>query len=490
MPKGHCVQHPETRFLSALTLALTLSCLCACAVGPDYKRPPIDATRSSSEPDAYKEQGDWLPSEPADAIEQQPWWRIFNDPVLDGLEQQIEVSNQNLKAAQDAYRQASALVQQARAGFWPSIGVSAGREREHGEGVVSSPLTQTLNTLEGSASWQIDLWGQIRRTVESDLATAQSGAAEIAAVRLSAQASLAIDYFDLRGQDRLRSLLDEAVSDEQRSLEIAQHRYEFGVAARADVVSAQTQLLSSQAQQVNAAIARAQYEHAIAVLLGKQPAAFSLSVAALRTDVPSVPAGVPSRLLERRPDVAQAERRMAAANAQIGVAVSAYFPSLTLSGADTYEAAGPLSQLFAASNRVWAVGPALAQTLFDGGLRRAQVAQARAAYDVSVDNYRQTALVGFQQVEDDLVMLRVLEHQATLEAATVAAAKEAERLTLNQYKAGTVPYTSVITAQTTRLASEQTELTVLLDRLGASVSLIQAIGGGWSAEQLPAAAAH
>jgi NodT family efflux transporter outer membrane factor (OMF) lipoprotein len=250
------------------------------------------------------------------------------------------------------------------------------------------------------------------------------------------------------------------------------------------VVTAQTQLLTSQAQQVNAAIARAQYEHAIAVLIGQQPAAFSIPAMPLGTVVPTTPTGLPSTLLERRPDVAQAERKVAAANAQIGVATAAFFPTLTLSGSGGYSSAGALSKLISAPNRVWGLGPTLAETLFDAGARRAELAQARAAYDVTLDNYRQTVLSSFQQVEDNLVALRVLEQQAGIETATVAAAREAERLTLNQYRAGTVPYTSVITAQTTTLSSEQIELTVLLDRLNASVSLIEALGGGWSATQL------
>jgi NodT family efflux transporter outer membrane factor (OMF) lipoprotein len=449
--------------------------LSGCAVGPDYKRPAFDTTAT------YKEQRDWKPSEPEDTLSRGPWWHIFNDPVLDGLEQQIEVSNQNLKAAEDAYRQARGLVDQARAGFWPTIGASATRERTQLE-----PGAPTVNAYSAalSANWPLDIWGQTRRTVESDVDAAQASAAAVAAARLLAQATVAIDYFDLRAQDSLKTLLDDTVVDEQRSLEITQNRYSFGVAAKADVVTAQTQLLSSQAQQVNAAIARAQFEHAIAVLIGQQPAGFSLPATPLRGDVPTTPTGLPSTLLERRPDIAQAERKMASANAQIGVARAAYFPTLTLSGSDTYTAAGALSQLFMASNRIWAVGPELADTLFDAGARRAQVAQARAAYDVSVDDYRQAVLTSFQQVEDNLVTLRVLEQQASIEDATVTAAKEAERLTLNQYRAGTVPYTSVITAQTTTLLSEQTALTVLLDRLTASVSLIEALGGGWTADQL------
>jgi NodT family efflux transporter outer membrane factor (OMF) lipoprotein len=300
---------------------------------------------------------------------------------------------------------------------------------------------------------------------------------------LSAQGALATDYFQLRAQDQLQRILDDIVVAEQQSLKIAESRYRFGVAAKADVVSAQTQLLNSQAQQINAKIQRGILEHALAVLIGKTPASFSLAPSPIRTDVPTVPAGIPSTLLERRPDVAEAERKMAASNAQIGVAKAAYFPSLTLSGSDQYSN-GTFSRLLSASNRVWSVGPQLAETLFDGGLRHAQVAQARAAYDASTAAYRQTVLSGFEQVEDELVTLRVLEQQAVVEDAAVAAAKEAERLTLNQYKAGTVPYSSVITAQTTRLSSEETALTVLSTRLQASVALIEALGGGWTAAQL------
>jgi NodT family efflux transporter outer membrane factor (OMF) lipoprotein len=446
-----------------------------CAVGPDYHRPTVDTVA------AYKEQGDWKPSEPDDVLSHGDWWRIFNDPVLDGLERQIEVSNQTLKAAEDAYRQATGLVDQARGALWPSIGVSAAHERGQLQG--GGPTT-TTNSLTGTASWQLDLWGQIRRTVESDLATAQASEAGVAAARLLAQATLAIDYFDLRAQDSLEAIYADTVSAEQRSLQITQSRYSFGVAAKADVVTAQTQLLSSQAQQVNAAIARAQYEHAISVLIGKQPGAFSLPAMPLGAVVPTTPTGLPSTLLERRPDVAQAERRMAAANAQIGVAKAAFFPNLTLAASGGYSSVGSLSQLIGAPNRVWGLGPTLAETLFEGGARRAALAQARAGYDIAIDNYRQTVLTSFQQVEDNLVALRVLAQQAGIETETVAAAREAERLTLNQYRAGTVPYTSVITAQTITLSSEQTELTVLLGRLSASVSLIEALGGGWNAATL------
>jgi NodT family efflux transporter outer membrane factor (OMF) lipoprotein len=334
-----------------------------------------------------------------------------------------------------------------------------------------------------NANWTLDIWGQIRRTVESDRASAQASAAALAAAQLSAQGTLATDYFELRAQDQLQRLLDDTVVAEQLSLKLTESRYRFGVAAKADVVSAEAQLLSSQAQQINAKIQRALLEHAIAVLIGQQPADFSLSPTSMRMDVPTVPPGVPSALLERRPDVAEAERKVAAANAQIGVATAAYFPSLTLSGSDTY-ANSTLHKLISLPNRAWSFGPSLVETVFDGGLRRAEVAQARAAHEASVATYRQTVLSGFQQVEDEIATLRILEQQAVVEEEAVKAAREAEALTLNQYKAGTVPYSSVITAQTTRLSAEETALTVLSSRLQASVALIEALGGGWSSSQL------
>ncbi|HEY3658779.1 MAG TPA: efflux transporter outer membrane subunit [Steroidobacteraceae bacterium] len=445
----------------------------ACAVGPDYQRPKFETTEN------YKEQAEWKPSEPNDVLSRGPWWNIFGDDELSALEAKIEISNENVKAAAAAFDQARALVAQARAGFWPTVSAGVGAQR----GAIGAVPSRTTVDASVSGNWTLDIWGQIRRTVESDRASAQASAAALAAATLSAQGELAIDYFLLRAQDQLQRILDDIVVAEQQSLKIAESRYRFGVAAKADVVSAQTQLLNSQAQQISAKIQRGILEHAIAVLIGQTPASFSLTPSAMRAGVPTVPAGVPSTLLERRPDVAEAERRMAAANAQIGVAKAAFFPSLTLSGSDQYSNS-TFSRLVSASSRVWAVGPQLAETLIDGGLRRAQVAQARAAYQASVASYRQTVLSGFEQVEDQIVTLRVLEQQAVVEDAAVAAAIEAERLTLNQYKAGTVPYSSVITAQTTRLASEETALTVLSNRLQASVALIEALGGGWTAAQL------
>lgn len=461
-----CSRRRASRWLYAAAATLSMA---ACAVGPDYQRPPFPTT------DSYKELGDWKPSEPRDALSRGEWWTIFQDDALNELESRLNISNENIKAAAANFDQARALVAQAKAGFWPTLSGNFSATREKNE--PGTPV-RTQYAAQAAAGWDLDVWGSVRRTVESDRASAASSAALLAAAQLSAQAELATDYFELRAQDQLQKLLDDTVVAETLSLKITQSRYRFGVAARADVVSAETQLLASQAQQVNAKIQRGILEHAIAVLMGQQPSTLTVPRSAMRTDVPTIPPGVPSTLLERRPDVASAERKMAAANAQIGVATAAYFPSLTLS-ASTTTASDTLRQLAKSSTTLWSVGPELAQTIFDGGLRRAQVAQAKAAYQSSVASYRQTVLAGFEQVEDDIITLRVLEEQAVIEDKTVKAAREAEALTLNQYKAGTVPYSSVINAQTTRLSAEQNELQVLSSRLQASIALIEALGGGW-----------
>jgi len=460
--------HRTARSGAGLALMLASALLAACAVGPDYRPPTVGTTP------VFKELGNWQPSEPLDALQRGPWWQIFKDPVLDQLEQQVVVSNQTVKAAAAAYEQALALVAQSRAGYWPSEAVTAGKER----GQTGAAPIHSSDLAGATASWEMDIWGQIRRGAEGSSANARASAAALGAAQLSSQAALATAYFQLRAQDALRRLLDDTVAGEEQSLKIAQNRYAAGVAAKADVVTAQTQLLGSQAQQLNSGIQRAQLEHAIAVLTGQVPAAFALVLAPMPAAVPTVSAGIPATLLERRPDVAEAERKVAAANAQIGVARAAYFPSLTLSGSDNYSG-GPLSRLINVPNRVWSFGPALAASLFDGGLRRAQSRQAWAGYNASVANYRQSVLSAFQQVEDNLVAMRILEQQAVVEEQAVKAAHEAEALILNQYKAGTVPYSSVIAAQTTTFASEQAALSVLQERLSTSIAMIVAVGGGW-----------
>ena len=473
------------RWLATGTL---IAALAACTVGPDYHRPPVET------PAAYKEVDGWKPSTPQDAIARGPWWSVYNDPVLDKLVPQVVVSNQNLKAAEAAFRNATALVQEARANYFPIITGTAsgqrsgqgGRSSVSGGRSFSGARTLTEYDLSADASWTLDVWGRIRRTVESQEADAQASAADLASAQLSAQATLASDYLALRIDDQLKKLLEDTAEAYARSLQITRNKYASGVAARSDVVQAQAQLESTQAQAIAVGVQRAQLEHAIAVLIGKPPADFSIAPAPFTLAAPLIPPGVPSALLERRPDIAAAERLVAAANAQIGVAVAAYYPDITLSA--SYGFAGTaLSSLVQASNAVWSFGPQIAATLFDGGLRSAQVAAATATYDQSVANYRQTVLTGFQQVEDNLAALRILAQQADVQAVAVRDSEEAARLVLNQYQAGTVDYTSVITAQAAALASEETALSVLNSRLSASVALIEALGGGWDASDLPSA---
>ena len=453
---------------------------CACTVGPDYRRPDADV------PTAFKElpPDGWKPGQPQELSDRGAWWSIYEDPVLDNLERQIDISNQTLKISEAAYRQSVAVLSAARATFFPDLSLGAAATRARTITSLGSPVTQNDFSIGPSASWEPDLWGRVRRTVESDAANAQASAADLASARLSAQSQLAQNYFELRIADELKRLLDATVAAYQRTLDITRNRYSVGVAAKSDVVTAQTQLENTVAAEINVEAQRAPLEHAIAVLIGKTPAEFSLAPAPLSGSVPAIPYGVPSTLLERRPDIAAAERQLAAANAQIGVAISAYFPTLTLSASAGYESS-TLSKLLDASNRIWSVGPQLAVTLFDAGAHSAQVANARAAYDGTVANYRQSVLIGIQQVEDNLATLRVLAHQAEVQNRAVELARQAEQLTVNSYKAGVVDYTSVVQAQAIALSSEQSALTIRQSRLTASVSLIEALGGGWSASQLP-----
>ncbi len=449
--------------------------LAACEVGPDYVPPPVTV------PQAYKESGNWLPAQPNDAIDRGAWWSLYNDPILDNLEKQIDISNQNLKAAEASWRQTRAVVEEARSGLFPTLALSGAGTR-NGGGSVKTGVANTFD-LSAGASWVPDLWGRIRRTVEGDIASAQASEADLALARLSAQAELATDYFTMRAQDDLKHLLDVTVANDKKALQIVKNQYEAGVAAKADVLSSQTQLESVQAQDINVGVQRAQMEHAIAVLTGRPPAELSLTEAPLAKNVPVVPTGLPSTLLERRPDIASAERQMASANAQIGVAVAAWYPDLTL--AASYGFAGPvLGSLVQAPNSLWSLGPSITETFFNGGAREAQIEAANAAYDQSVATYRQSVLTGFQQVEDELSALRILQQQAQVEEQVVADAHKAEQLVLNQYKAGTVPFSSVLTAETASLTNEQSALTVRQNRFVASVALIEALGGGWSVSQL------
>jgi len=464
---------------------IALLLLAGCTVGPDYQRP--DAPTGAG----FKEVADapqgWKLGTPDDGIPKGAWWSIYRDPALDGLEAQVALSNQNIKSFEAQYRAAEAIVDEARSQEYPTAGVSAGvtRSRSTTSSTSTGSGARTQYTAEGTATWDLDLWGRIRRQVESDRAGAQVSAADLANATLSAQETLANDYFQLRGQDALTQLLADTVKADQEALRITQNQYDAGTAAPSDVATAQTQLAGAQAQLIAAGVTRQQFEHAIAVLTGVPPSALTLPPGTLATDVPVAPPGLPSALLERRPDIAAAERTMAEENALIGVAVAAYYPDISLSADYGFEG-NPIGKLFRAANRIWSLGASASETLFDGGERSAEIRQAQATYDSSVATYRQTVLTAFQQVEDELSDLRILQQQAAAEAEAVRAGQHALDIALNEYRAGTVDYTTVVTAQTALLSNQQAALTVQQNRLVASSTLVAALGGGWTSEDLVA----
>ena len=475
----------------AIAMAVAASVmLTGCSVGPDYVRP------SAAVPARFKEAAPgWKVAEPSDQADRGDWWVVYNDDTLSGLETKVNVSNQTIAGYEAAYRDAQSLVAQARAAYFPTVGLSAAATRS-GSGrssIVSSSSGGSVNTgnistsysLQGDVSWEIDVWGKVRREVASEKAGQQAAAADVANARLSAQATLAQDYFQLRALDATQKLLDDTVVAYQKSLELTKNRYAQGVAARSDVLQAQTQLQSAQSSAVNNGIARAQYEHAIAVLVGEPASTFTLPVMPLTAQPPEPPVQLPTALLERRPDIAAAERRAAAANEQIGVAIAAYFPTLSLSATGGFQST-LLSDLLTAPSRVWTLGPQLAGTLFDGGVRGAQTDAARATYDQQVANYRQTVLTAFQDVEDNLVSLRVLEQQIVIQQAAVDSARQALEIVTNQYKAGTSTYLDVITSQTAAYQTEQTLANISGQRMVSSVGLIKALGGGWDVAQMNA----
>lgn len=460
-----------SKFRSITGLCGVLLALQACSVGPDYARP------ATTLPAAFKEApAGWKLAEPGQAGDKGPWWAVYQDPLLDELVAQVAVNNQSLKAYEAAYRQAQAVVREARAGLLPTVTTSPGVTR-----ASASSVTATTQTVEVGASWDVDLWGKVRRQVESDQASAEASAAELADLTLSAQAELVIDYLQLRYQDSLSRLLDDTVKAYERSLSITQNQYAAGVAARSDVITAQTQLASTRASAIAAGELRAQYEHAIALLIGKAPADLAIAPGVLAGNVPDMPAAVPSALLERRPDIAQAERLMQQQNALIGVAFATYYPSVSLSATAGYSGASPL---FSATNLLWSLAASGSETLFDGGTRSATVDAARAGYDQSVANYRQAVLTAFGDVEDELSNLRILERQAAAQADAVRLAHQAVAISLNEYAAGTTTYTTVVTAQATALTNDQTALEIHQNRLVASANLIKALGGDWSVGQL------
>ena len=493
-----------------------------CAVGPNYRRPAVPV------PSAYKEADGWKPASPADAIDRGQWWELFNDPVLNDLEAQAAAASPTLAQAVANYEQARQFARADRATLFPTLSVSGSAQRAHsgaGRSSVLSPVASSTgssnttgssggsgstgsgstttsgtgsavavgssntinNNFSASAglSWAPDFWGRARRQTESDVAAAQASAADLANARLSIQATVAQTYFQLRIADERVRLRQIAVDAYSRTLQIAQNKYGVGVVARSDVISAQAQLDTARAQLIDAGIQRAQLEHALAALIGRPPGGFTIAAEPeLKVSLPTVPAQLPSELLERRPDIATAERNVAAANARVGVQTAAYFPQITLS-ADGGFASSAIDTLFRVPNRFWSIGANLGETLFDFGRRGAEVAAARAAYDAEVAVYRGTVLRAFQQVEDDLVGLRLLTSEAQVQENAVNEAAEAARIAMNEYRAGTVDFTTVANAQVIETNNRQTALTVLQNRVTTSVALIEALGGGWRATELP-----
>jgi NodT family efflux transporter outer membrane factor (OMF) lipoprotein len=457
-------------------ISLLVLLLAGCAVGPDYLRPDVTT------PAAYKEAGDWKPAEPKDLSPRGSWWEIYGDAELNMLVAQVAISNQNVLAAAAQYRQTQAALGLAQAAYFPTL--AAGLADSRGTSATTTGVTTEAAPIRNTArvslnaSWEADVWGQVRRNVEASDATAQASDADLRAALLSAQATLVQTYVQLRATEAQQRLLEQTTVAYERSLQITSNRYEAGVAGRVDVAQAETQLKSTQAQLIDLGVQRAQLEHAIAVLIGSAPADFQLKPVAELPSLPTVPVAMPSALLERRPDIAAAERRMAAANALIGVAQAAFFPALNFSATGGYQNSG-FSHLLSLPNRFWSIGPALALTLFDAGARSAQKESAIAGYDKSVASYRQTVLTAFQEVEDNLAALRQLKAEAEMQRLATQSAAEALTLTENQYQAGTVSYLNVVTAQATALGAQRSSLDITSRQLLANVALIKALGGLW-----------
>ena len=467
-----------TRLLACSFLTTWLS---GCTVGPDYVRPP------TAIPDNFKEIKGWKQAHPRDHVLPGKWWEVFKDARLNTLEEQVAAANQSIAQAEAQYRQAQHLVQSARSAYFPTANITATANRfraASGQNIAVRGVNNLFG-FAGAMAWEPDLWGSIRRQVEVNSGNAQASAATLQALRLSTQATLAGNYFQLRALDAQKALFDETVAAYQKTLDITKNRYAVGIIAKTDVVQAETQLESARAQAIALGVQRAALEHAIAVLIGKTPAELSISVAPLEATPPPIPVSLPSELLERRPDIASAERKIAAANAQIGVAKAAFFPTLNLAASNGYQS-NTLSTAFAAAGRYWALGPAgAALTVLDGGAKQAQYKQAIDGFDASVAFYKQTVLTGFQEVEDNLAALRILEEQAHVQDKAVEAARQALTMTTNQYKAGTISFLNVMTAQTAALSNQQTAVQILGDRLAASVQLVKALGGGWNVAMLP-----
>ncbi len=465
-------------------IAIAALQLTGCVVGPKYHPPAVQA------PPAYKEVGDWKPAQPNDQNLGGTWWMIFQDPQLDDLERQVNVSNQNLKAAEAQYRQARAVLRYYRADYYPTMtaGPSATRTRTSAHrpppNSIFNGITYNDFVLPFDVSYQADVWGRVRRNVESYREQAQASAADLATVNLSMHADLAVDYFQARSLDAEEQLLNSTVKQYEQALELNESRFQGGIASEVEVQQAKTILQTTQAEAIDVGVLRAQYEHAVAILIGKPPAEFSLPPLPLTAPPPHVPISVPSKLLERRPDIAAAERRVAAANAQIGVAKSAYYPTISLGASGGFESSA-ITTLINGPSGLWSVGLSAIGTVFDVGRRRALTDEARAAYDTQVAVYREDVLTGFQQVEDNLAAVRILENEAKVQDEAVASAQRSLDLSITRYTGGVTSYLEVITAQNAALAAEVTAVNILGRRMANTVLLIQALGGGWDRSSLP-----
>lgn len=469
----------------AISVLMCLFALCACTVGPDYQRPSVDIPAKFKEAPKH-----WKIAEPQDTKDRGQWWKTFKDPKLNALEDKLNISNQTILVAAAQYMQAKDLVDEARASYFPTVTGSAAltRQRVVTPGANSSPTTSqvyTNHTLLLNALWEPDIWGSVHRTVEASVANAEASDALLESTRLSSQASLAQIYFELCAVDRDQELLNNTVKDYKESLQLTRNRYASGVAGRADVVQAQSLLEAAKAQAINNGIVRAQFEHAMAVLIGEPPAVFTFAYAPLKAVPPTIPLQIPSVWLERRPDVAQSERLMAQANAQIGIAIAAYFPTLSLTATGSVTNFGYANWL-SVPGLNWALGPSLAQTFLDGGLRAATVAAARANYDATVATYRETVLTAFQDVEDNLAALRILSDEMVEQNKAAASARLALKLVINEYKAGTAAYSDVITAQIAAYTAEKNAADINGLRMTSAVGLIKALGGGFRASDISA----
>ena len=474
------------RLAAPLGLSLALS---GCMVGPDYVRPEAPTSVKFKEAAPTSQKGQWRKAAPRDALAKGPWWSIYKDAELDRLLTQVELNNQNVAAAVAAYDQSRALTRESQASLLPGVGANwTGQRYGDGRALTSATTGKTfaagVSYPQGTVSWTLDLWGKIRRQVESNVALTQADAALLANAKLSAQAQLAIAYFNLRGQDTAKRLYQRTAKEYAETLRITQNQYNSGTVSKADLITAQTQLFDVQAQAVGTDILRTQYEHAIAALIGKPPAELSIPRKALPALPPAPPAALPAGLLERRPDVAAAERTMAEQNALIGVAVAAYYPQVTFSAAGGFE--GGVAFPFTAAHQIWSIGGAAVDPLFDGGLRAAQVDAGKAVYHQSVANYRQSVLSAFQQVEDELAALRVGSAELRIQIKSRDAAAEAVKVYLNQYRAGTVPFTTVVVAEATLLTEEQKVMAIRQALFVANVTLVEALGGGFDAASLAA----